>query len=229
MEAFRHFPVGVSVEQIAAAWARTELAPEGSTVMIDNEIGGRLRLGIPWKVDPTRALSCAVVLRPGLGLEAEAVLWIVGQVAAARVAREGQTIYCGWPERLVNVDGNEVGAVGLDVQLGPGKVASAAVSLRLDLHSLGRSIADRRSIAEQFATEVQACAAMLTTTRADLLDEYARASALVGRRVRAKLLPKGETRGTAVAVDPLGQFVLQSPTGMLERLSPVSVLRIDPA
>ena len=33
--------------------------------------------------------------------------------------------------------------------------------------------------------------------------------------------------GVAVAVDPLGLLVLESPTGMLERLSPVTVLRVD--
>jgi biotin-(acetyl-CoA carboxylase) ligase len=221
---FRHFPVGISVEQLAVSWARTEAGPTGSAVMIDHEIGGRQRLGIPWKVPSTQALACAVIVHPTILADTEDLLWVVG-LAAASVA----PVRAGWPDLLFGRDGAQVGAVGLDVQVDRGAIASAVVSLRLDLGALGISCEERRSIAESFVVEVVRCTDLAKDMCADLLEEYAEVSALIGNRVKATLLPKGDTRGKAAAVDPFGRFVLESPTGMLERLSAMNVLRVDVA
>lgn len=223
MAEFRLFPVGISVEQLAIAWARTEAAPHGSAVMVDYEIGGRRRLGIPWKVPPIQSLACAVVIRPSVAPEDEAVLWAVGLVAAARASG----VRPGWPDLLYDADGNEAGVVGLDVQLGPGVIHGAVISLRLDLNQLGIDLDARRDIAENFVVEVLRATSMVEDMRADLLTECAVLSAVIGKRVRATLLPNGHTRGTATAIDPAGSLVLKSPTGMLERLSPITVLRVD--
>ena len=227
----RRSPVGISVEQLASAWARQEDAQEGSTVVVAHEISGRMRLGIPWQIRPANALSCATVLRPRVRPDAEAVLWVAALVAAtsATGARPG------WPDLLFADDGRQIGAVNLDVHLGPGTIVSAVVSLRVDLVALGLAAADgadsvpgRDAIVETFTAHALRCSALAEDQRAELLHEYAEMSCVVGRPVRAKLLPRGETRGTVVAVDPLGLLVLESPTGMLERLSPVTVLRLDP-
>ena len=228
----RRLPVAISVEQLAAAWARTEDAPVGATVVVDHEISGRMRLGIPWQTKPADALACATVLRPRILPEAESVLWVVALVAAARAVG----VRPGWPDLLFTDDGAQIGAVTLDVQLGPGIIVSAVVSLRVDFATLltsaaGSSIDAESARAEAvaaFAANARRCSNLAEDKRADLLQEYAELSWLTGRRVRAKLLPKGETRGVAVTVDPLGLLVLESPTGMLERLSPVTVLRVDP-
>ena len=224
MSPLRRAPVGISVEQLAAAWARQDDAPAGATVVVDYEISGRMRLGIPWQVRPVDALSCATVLRPSVLPEAEAVLWVVALVAAARATGARP----GWPDLLFSDDGRQIGAVTLEVHLGPGTIVSAVVSLRVDVVSLGTAL-DRNHMVEAFTTHALRCSALAEDQRAELLNEYAEVSALAGKRVRAKLLPKGETRGVAVTVDPLGMLVLESPTGMLERLSPVTVLRVDPA
>lgn len=234
----RRLPVAISVEQLAAAWARTEDAPVGATVVVDHEISGRMRLGIPWQTKPADALACATVLRPRVLPEAESVLWVVALVAAARAVG----VRPGWPDLLFTDNGTQIGAVTLDVQLGPGTIVSAVVSLRVDFATLltnagGSSIDAEPSMDEEsaraeavaaFAANARRCSDLAEDRRADLLQEYAELSWLTGRRVRAKLLPKGETRGVAVTVDPLGLLVLESPTGMLERLSPVTVLRVDP-
>jgi biotin-(acetyl-CoA carboxylase) ligase len=222
---FRHFPVGISVEQLAVSWARTKAGPTGSAVMIDHEIGGRQRLGIPWKVPSTQALACALIVHPTILADTEDLLWVVGLVAAARAV----PVRAGWPDLLVIPNGSQVGAVGLDVQVDRGAIASAVVSLRLDLGALGISCEERRSIAESFVVEVVRCTDLAKDMCADLLEEYAEVSALIGNRVKATLLPKGDTRGKAAAVDPFGRFVLESPTGMLERLSAMNVLRVDVA
>ncbi len=228
MSPLRRAPVGISVEQLAAAWARQDDAPAGATVVVDYEISGRMRLGIPWQVRPVDALACATVLRPSVLPEAEAVLWVVALVAAARATGARP----GWPDLLFTDDGRQVGAVTLEVHLGPGTIVSAVVSLRVDVVSLGTALGttlNRDHMVEAFITHALRCSALAEDQRAELLNEYAEVSALAGKRVKAKLLPKGETRGVAVTVDPLGMLVLESPTGMLERLSPVTVLRVDPA
>lgn len=234
----RSAPVGISVEQLAAAWARQEGAAAGSTVVLGHEISGRMRLGIPWQIRPVDALACATVLRPQrLAPEAEDVLWIVALLAAAAATGAKP----GWPDLLFADDGCQVGAVNLDVQLGPGRIESAIVSLRVDMTGLsgrtGVPASDgevcpgeplRDAMVTEFANHALHLGLLAEDQRADLLEEYAKTSALVGRIVRARLLPKGESRGTAVAVDPLGLLVLESPTGMLERLRARTVLRVDP-
>ncbi len=204
----------------------------GATVVVDHEISGRMRLGIPWQTKPADALACATVLRPKLLPEAESVLWVVALVAAARAVG----VRPGWPDLLFTDNGTQIGAVTLDVQLGPGSIVSAVVSLRVDFAQLLtvagvasiNAEAARAEAVAAFAANARRCSDLAEDQRADLLQEYAEVSWLTGRRVRAALLPKGETRGVAVTVDPLGLLVLESPTGMLERLNPVTVLRVDP-
>ncbi len=227
----RHLPVAISVEQIASAWARREAGPSGATVIVDHEISGRQRLGIAWKATPSTALSCAVIVRPALGPEAEAILWVVALVAAARAV----PVSPGWPDLLFSDQGSQVGAVGLEVQAEAGIMTAAVLSLRVDLSALAivpatspDMTAVRRTIADRFAAEALRCSALAGTDPSELLSEYAALSFVVGKRVRAQFLPKGETRGRAVAVDPTGTLILESPTGMLERLVPGSVLRVDP-
>jgi len=45
--------------------------------------------------------------------------------------------------------------------------------------------------------------------------------------VLAKLLPRGEARGRSTAVDSDGFLVLESTTGMLERIAPASLRTLD--
>jgi hypothetical protein len=40
----------------------------------------------------------------------------------------------------------------------------------------------------------------------------------VGQRLKVKLLPKGETRGSADHIDRSGRLELASPSGMVEKL-----------
>ena len=227
MSATRFTPVGISVEQLAVAWARREGAAAGSTIVVGHEISGRMRLGIPWQPTPGTALACATVLRPALLPDVEDVLWVVALVAAAQATGARP----GWPDLLFNEDGRQIGAVNLDVQLGPGRIESAVVSLRVDVPGLVASadgrVQPRESIVEAFVEHALRTSSLAEHGVSAILDEYAVCSALIGQIVRARLLPKGDTRGRAVAVDPQGRLVLESPSGMLERLMPATVLRVD--
>ena len=223
----RHYPVAVSVEQLALAWLRSEGAPSGAVVTADHEIVPRQRLGVPWDVPATQSFSCAAVLRCTLGLEDEALLWITALVAVARSCESIGTVAptLGWPD-VVAVDGASAGSVAIEGQLGPGVVQSAVVSLRIDTSLIPVEPGSTRLLALAFARELDLIAGQLKTARADLLSEYDRRSALIGRRVRVRLLPKGDTRGTVGPVTAAGNLPLESPTGMIELLSPATVLAL---
>lgn len=223
----RHYPVGISVEQLASGWLRSENAPSGSTVLVDHEIGGRQRLGIPWKIPPARSIACAVVLHTTVRAEDEALLWTVALVAAARTAG----VRPGWPDLLFDSAGCVVGSVALEVHCGSGFVESAILSLRLDGASLDAtsptSAEVRRTIAIKFSSAVKDTGSAAERDVDNLRAEYAGMSVLVGSRVRASLLPHGEVRGVATGVSASGLLVVESATGMIEQLNPISVLRVE--
>ncbi len=223
----RHYPVAVSVEQLALAWLRSEGAPSGSVVVASHEIVPRQRLGVPWKVPADQSFACATVLRCALRIEDEALLWIAALVAVARscesIGFAAPTL--GWPD-IVAVDGTPAGSVAIEHQLGPGVVQSAVVSMRINTQLLPVEPDSTRPLAQTFARELDRIVGQMEANRADLLSEYDRRSALVGRRVRVRLLPKGDTRGTVGPVSAAGSLPLVSPTGMIELLNPATVLSL---
>jgi BirA family biotin operon repressor/biotin-[acetyl-CoA-carboxylase] ligase len=221
---FRHYQVAISAGTQALAWARQEDAPAGAAVVVDQEIsplGHRSRM---WPVPAAATLALAVVLRPPLSAEEGDLTWLMGGVAAAEGAEvvSGKKLATWWPDKIVDAETDEqVGVVKSEVQLGPGKVRSAVVTARLGLAPLGLG-ADRRDELLE--------AALLTMDRlsAGLEEEdgvagaaaaYESRCALIGRRVKIRLLPKGETRGVAGGVDRTARLELKSPTGMVERIT----------
>lgn len=221
----RRYPVAVSVEQLALAWLRTEGAQSGSVVIVDHEIGPRQRLGIPWRVSSVQTFSFAAVVRCALRLDDEALLWIAVLVAAARSFESIGTPApaLGWPDLFVSSDGATGGAVAIEAQLGPGLVQSAIASVRINTELLPFEKDLAPALAQTFGQELHLILVQLETTRADLLSEYDSRSALRAQRVRVRLLPKGDTRGTVGPVSAAGNLPLESPTGMIELLNPATV------
>lgn len=226
----RQYPVAVSVEQLALAWLRTEEAQSGSVVMVDHEIVPRQRLGVPWTVPAAQSVSFAVVIRCQARLEDESLLSIAALVAVARSCESvGITSpRLGWPDYFSDSEGVFGGSVTIEAQLGPGVVQSAIVSVRINTVVVPVAKDSERPLAEAFARHLHHIVSRFETTRADLLSEYDMRSVLLGQRVRVRLLPKGDTRGTVGPVTAAGNLPLQSPTGMLELLNPATVLRVDP-
>lgn len=226
----RHYPVAVSVEQLALAWLRSEGAQSGSIVLVDHEIGPRQRLGVPWRVHSAQSVSYAAVLRCRLPIEDESLLWITALLAAARsfeaIAMSAPAL--GWPDLLIAADEKQGGSVAIEAQLGPGIVQSAIVSVRINTELLPTPRHGARPMAQAFGQQLNHMVGQLETTRADLLSEYDTRSALIGRRVRVRLLPRGDTRGTVGPVTAAGNLPLVSPTGMIELLDPSTVLSVVP-
>ncbi len=234
--ATQHHTIGVSVEALAAAWSRRDHVPQGSIVVVDTEIAARRRLGEPWSAAADDSLSLAMILRPDIALDGQDLLWLVAALAAADAgascSRRDLTIR--WPD-TIGVVGTDVAAAFVNVvtQLGPGRIEHAVVSLRFRLSRLGISASHRADLLDQAARSLDDSASLLAEDPQLLIDAVTERSDLIGSRVKVTLLPRGEARGRATALDPSGRLVLETATGMLEHvpvdgLRTIETVRTDP-
>lgn len=223
----RRFPVAVSAGAMAGAWARQEDAPAGSTVVVDHEISPLGRLGESWTARLTESLCMATVLRPSVPPEDADVSWLVAGLGAMTGAEavSGVELSAWWPERIVDAATGETRvAVKAEIQLGAAHVRSAVVVLRFDLTALGLPVERREELLESVVNALDAAAAGLEEGPETAAAAYGRRCLLVDRRVKLRLMPKGEARGTVRGFDGSGRMELTSGTGMIERIS-VDMLR----
>ncbi len=225
----RQFPVAVSAGAMAGAWARQEGAPAGATVVVDQEVTALGRLGRAWDRPAATTLTLAMVLRPPLPPEQGDMAWLVaglGLLNGIDAACPGHELAMHWPDDVIDVTSGEVvGSTKVEIQLGAGEVRAAVAILRVDLARLGAAEASGRDrVLEAVVGAVDDAAATLVDGSEMAAAAYERRSFLVGRRVKLRLLPKGETRGTVRAFDRSGRLELASATGMVERIS-VDMLR----
>ncbi len=217
----RHFPVAVSAEAMALAWANTENGPAGATVIVDTEIGPRGLHGRIWEIPQPQTLTFSVVLRPALSVEEASAAWLIAGLAAAEGAENvaGRPLATWWPDEIVEVGETRerVGAVRAEIQLGPGKVKSAIATVRFDLAKL--DLADHRDdLLEAVLAAFDGVSERLEEGASAVAAAYEGRCALRGKRVKLRLLPKGETRGTAAHVDRSARLELKSPSGMIEKI-----------
>ena len=219
----RRLQAAVSAEAQALAWANQEGAPHGAAVVVAHEVSPRGRVGRVFWAPADRALACALVLRPPLPADEGDAVWLAGGLAAAGAAEvvSGRRLETWWPDLVVDSDtGEEVAAVKAQVRLGPGQVRSAVVTTRFDLGRLGLEAKRRDELLEALlALSDQSGQELAGGGGAAVAAHYARRCRLLGRRVRLTLLPKGQTRGIARDVDRVGRLVLESATGMVERIA----------
>lgn len=223
----RHLRVAVSAGAHALAWARQEDAPSGAGVLVDAEVSPLGRLGRLWHAAPESTFACAVVLRPQLAIDAADVMWLVGGVAAADAvaAVGGAAQKTWWPDLLVDGDsGDRSGMIKAEVQLGPGRIRSAVVTVRLDLDRLGLDGDARGPLLDALLDALTARSEDVADGTAGVVAAYERRCALLERRIKVALLPKGETRGFAGGIDGAGRLKVTSATGMVERVG-IDVLR----
>lgn len=218
---FRHFPVAVSAEAMAMAWANKEDAPEGAAVVVDAEIGARGLHGRVWSVPGPDSLVCSVVLRPALSVEEGNVMWLAAGLAAARAAEAatGADMNTWWPDSVTPAGARDVvSAVRAEVQLGPGKVKNAVITLRFDLPTLGIPMERKDQLLEAALSSVDEVAGELEEGPVAVAAAYEKRCAVLGNRVRIELLPKGETRGVAKGVTRTALLELESHSGIVERI-----------
>ena len=226
----------MSVEALAAAWARTEHAPDGSVVVADSEIAGRLRGGTPWRHGGDDALLMAMVIRPAIDPLQEALLWLVASLGAAdaldSVTDTAHMVQ--WPDTIVpeGQDGGDPAqcVVNVTTQLGPGRVEHSVLAVRTHLGGLEVTNGPQDTKALLLAAleeQLQAATRLIERDPLALLEAFNDRCVAMNRRVLVSLLPRGEARGRATAVDKDGFLVLESSTGMLERIAPASLRSIE--
>lgn len=240
----RHFPVAVTTESLAIAWARKEDAPEGATVVADQELSPRQRKGPPWIGIPGKGLYCAVVLRPGIPPDAEGLLWLLASLGAAEGLEQatGLPVTVKWPDDLL-VDGRKFGGLKIDAVLGPGKILFAVVTYRVNVNvepgDFPPSISDfATSVLMETGGPVERERVLdgilgglerrYESAVSDLLDSYRARCETIGRNVRALLLPRGEVMGRVSGIDDFGALLVDvggKPTPIvvpiLKKLEPV--------
>jgi BirA family biotin operon repressor/biotin-[acetyl-CoA-carboxylase] ligase len=229
-------------------------APEGATVVAEEQTAGRGRLGRSWVAPPGTALLLSVVLRPALG---SGQIWLVASLAgvalvdAARelLAAGGSHVAAGlkWPNDLL-LDGRkaagllaEAGAggerppwvvLGMGVNVGqeatdfPAELAGQATSLTL---AAGLGV-DRAELlgawAERFVAGYRDLGEGMA---APLLAAYRDRLETLGRQVRAERVSGDPVVGTAVDLTGSGHLVVLTGSGARVELATADVKHVRPA
>ena len=210
----------MSVEALASAWARTENARDGAVVVANSEISGRLRGGTPWQAGGDDALIMAMVVRPTLDPLQEALLWLVASLGAADALADvtGDDHPIIWPDSVGPA------AVNVTVQLGPGRIEHAVLAVRTHLDGLDIT---KDQLLSSLTEHLLAATRMIESDALGLLETFNDRCSVMNERARISLLPRGEARGRVTAVDTDGFLVLESTTGMLERIAPASLRSLE--
>jgi len=216
----RRYAAAVSAGAMGLAWANQEDAPSGAMVVVTHEVSPLGRLAKLWPVPAVSTLAFAVVLRPRLSVEEADVPWLVAALAVADGLESsgGPMTAAAWPDLVVEAEtGRTMAAVRADVQLGPGKVRVAVVTMRLDLTN---DTEDRRDdLLAAIGAELDRRTAELAEGVSGPLAAYERRCSILGHNLKVRLIPRGDLRVHASAIDPLGRLECRSPSGMVERLS----------
>jgi BirA family transcriptional regulator, biotin operon repressor / biotin---[acetyl-CoA-carboxylase] ligase len=221
----------------AAALAETG-APEGATVIAEEQTAGRGRLGRGWVAPRGTALLVSVVLRPAL---ASRQIWLVPSLAGValvdavreRLAAAGSPASAGlkWPNDLL-LDGRK--AAGMLAEAGAGAdgptwvVLGMGVNVRQTAADFPEELAGRAtSVAEAAGGQVDRAellgawgerfVARYRDLGAGLVDPllaaYRDRLETLGRRVRAERVAGDPLVGTAVDLTDSGSLVILTDTG----------------
>lgn len=223
----RHFKISVSAPTLALAWARQENGPHGATVMVDREVSPLGRHGRLWGAPAEATFACSVILRPRMSPDEADLMWLVVTQAAAECAEAvgGRALSTGWPDTVKDKESGElVASTKAEVQLGPGQIRSAVVTARIDLQKIGVDAERRDELLDAFLRSIDEMSERLAEEADSAVASYRERLDLVGKRVKIRLLPKGETRGVVRGVDRSARLELESGGGMVEHIT-VDMLR----
>ena len=226
----RHYPVAVSAEAMALAWANREDGPHGAIVTVENEIGPRGFHGAIWQTPAADSLACAIVLRPPLAAEDGDVSWLAASLIAldACEAVGGPDLAAWWPATIVKgAERDMVCSIRTEIQLGPGRVKSVVPTFRVDLPAIGLDGNRRDELVEAFAGAIDRVSEELGEGPVGIAARYEKRCAVIGQRVKVRLRPKGETRGTARHIDRGARLEIASRSEMVERVGIDQLLELS--
>ena len=223
-----HFDVLDSTNTWLATRA-AEGAPEGLVAVADFQSAGRGRLDRRWESPAGASLLCSILLRPDVG--PDQLQLVVASVAlsarAALVRLSGVRPALKWPNDLIVGDAKIAGllaeivavderlavVVGIGVNLtheGPADVKSTSVRAQSGVTITAPALLDI------VLEELEPRRALLDDANAQstLRDEYRRALATLGQRVRVERA-HDVIIGLAESVDEYGQLLVRTDDGVL--------------
>ena len=110
------------------------------------------------------------------------------------------------------------------MQLGPGRIEHAVLAIRTHLDGLEVT---KGQLQAALVQHLLAATRLAESDALALLETFNDRCAAMNRRALVSLLPRGEARGRVTAVDADGFLVLESSTGMLERIAPASLRALE--
>jgi BirA family biotin operon repressor/biotin-[acetyl-CoA-carboxylase] ligase len=228
--------VTASTNDDALAGARAG-APEGSLYLADTQTAGRGRRGNRWFGAPGQSIAFTLLLRPRIAPARASALALVGglSVRAAveswlRAAGQNEPVLVKWPNDVLvggrklcgilaesQIRGAEVGAVALGVGLNlgnqgfPAELAKTATSLAT--LTAGAFTPDRERRVADMLAELEPRYDAFTAGGEQMISEFQRYDALVGRRVRV-----GSLEGVCGGINRTGSLLLRDEHGALNEV-----------
>ncbi len=210
-------------------------APSGTTVLADEQLAGRGRVGRPWSSPPGLGVWLSVVVRPRL-LPAPALLPLVVGLATA-VALDpysgSHRVMIKWPNDLTlssrklagvlcetswsgSVPSFVVVGVGINVLHAASDFPAEIRALATSLHRTAGSAPSRQEIAGTVANAVTTAAAHVPDLLSeDLLEELASRDALRGKEIEVSNTLEATFSGKACGIAPDGALLVRRTTGAL--------------
>ncbi|QUL52847.1 biotin--[acetyl-CoA-carboxylase] ligase [Paenibacillus tritici] len=208
-------------------------APEGTTVMAEEQTGGRGRMGRKWHSPHGKGIWMSLVLRPELPLALTPQLTLLAGVAVCTAIREVTGVPAGikWPNDLL-AGGRKICGILLESSLREGGlhycIAGIGIAANLteadypeELKGIGTSLliegggipVDRTRLAEAVLEELEYLYALYQERGFQPVKElWESMSVTLGRQVSVNT-PQGRTEATAVGLDDNGGLLVRSGTG----------------
>jgi BirA family transcriptional regulator, biotin operon repressor / biotin---[acetyl-CoA-carboxylase] ligase len=220
----RVYAVTGSTNEHALAWA-DEGAPEGAVVVAGHQTKGRGRRGRTWWSEPGSSLLFSVLLRPNRPAVELGLLTTAVGIACARAIEEstGVNVSLKWPNDLVVRD-RKVGGILVETRVTELLAVVAVAGIGINLADLLEAPAEVFERSTNIAAEMRLIGKLEPPSRAQLLgsilaslddlypalegreilDEAARRSATIGRRVRIERADGSLIEGRAVGLASTG-------------------------
>lgn len=221
-----------SSTQEAARLLAEEGAPEGTLVIAEEQTGGRGRQGKRWYSPARKGIWMSLLLRPQRPLSFAPQLTLLTAVAVCRAIRKVTGVDAGikWPNDLLvqgkKICGILIESVGEDERI-KYCIAGIGIDVNVELEELPSELHKVATSLKIESGQTQSRATLISAVMNELEQLYnlyeeegfapighlwEALSVTLGKRVTVKT-PRGETEGTAEALDESGALVLLDDTG----------------
>lgn len=226
------FPTIDSTNTYAVKLAH-EGVPEGTTVIADEQTGGKGRLGRTWVSPPGVNLYLSLILRPSVSTGTAPQVNLLAAVAVAEAIRQvgGLTPAIKWPNDVL-VDGKKVCGILAEMQTEAGTLQSLVLGIGVNVNApltafppelqdkasslflVGGRVIDRAAFTAALLTHLEKLYILWIEKGFPALrpawEHYA--SGLIGKQITVAAL-EGTIGGTVLGLDSDGALLLQSDDG----------------